>query len=180
METLQNFLTVAIEVIAIAGLTGIFAHAIWTQHCRFMTDYCPVVTPFQKDAIATQPELKPEVEVIAIKQPEAKQESDVVSKVIPSVESVKTVKKPGKTRSQMEAPQVKLQPMLVRSAAIDYTNLTSEQFRKERDRYLPVLPINLELSDTYLENPSFDLEYGQEASLPYFSEHSRMDKSYQL
>ena len=110
-------------------------------------------------------------------KPKVKPETKAVSEVVSTVETIKDVVKP---RCHKKAPQAKLQPMSVGSAAIDYTQLTSEQLRKERDRYLPVLPINLELFDTYLENPSFDLEYGQEASLPYSSEHNRMDKSYQL
>jgi len=117
-----------IKGVFIKGLTGIFAHAIWSQHRRFMTDYCPTVAPFQNNAIATQPQ--PEPQEIS-RQPEAKQEADVVSKVTPSVELVKTVKKRGKTSSQMEAHQVKLQPMSVGAAAVNYNAMTSEQLRKE-------------------------------------------------
>jgi hypothetical protein len=44
-EIAQSALTVATEVIAIAGIGGIIAHALYTQHKQFMTEFCPPVAP---------------------------------------------------------------------------------------------------------------------------------------
>lgn len=49
MEAIQNLLTIAIETVAIAGLTGIIAHAFYTSHCRGMQTYCPKVLPYTPD-----------------------------------------------------------------------------------------------------------------------------------
>ncbi len=128
MEALQNLLTIAVEVIAIAGLTGIFAHAIGSQHCRFMSEYCPAVKPFQEDAIRNLPQPEPQ-EILA--QLEAKPEVKPVTEVTPAIEVAKIVNKPITTNNRKKVTQVKLQPMSVGSAAIDYSALTSEQLRKE-------------------------------------------------
>ncbi len=50
METLQNLLTIAAEATVIVGLAGIAAHAIYTQHKQFMTEFCPPVAPFTEAA----------------------------------------------------------------------------------------------------------------------------------
>ena len=68
MEALQNFLTIAVETVAIAGFTGIIAHAIWKQHTNWMTQYCPPVAPYTPD---TQVEVEPELtEVPVILEPQ--------------------------------------------------------------------------------------------------------------
>jgi hypothetical protein len=48
-EIAQNLLTTAAEFIALAGLTGIITHAIWSQHQHFMTTYCPLIAPYQPE-----------------------------------------------------------------------------------------------------------------------------------
>ena len=58
-EVIQNLLTLSIEVAAIAGVTGIIAHAFWKQHTQWMATYCPPVAPYTPDTLAKQPE--PEV-----------------------------------------------------------------------------------------------------------------------
>ena len=68
METLQNLLTFAIEFAAIAGFTGIIAHAIWKQHTNWMTQYCPPVVPYTPDTQVAQPQVT-EVPVIVEPQP---------------------------------------------------------------------------------------------------------------
>lgn len=55
METLQNLLTIAIEVVTIAGFGGIALHSIWSNHCRWMAEYCPVITePVVTEPVATE------------------------------------------------------------------------------------------------------------------------------
>ena len=66
-DLIQSALTAATEIIAIAGLTGIAAHAMWKQHTNWMSSYCPAVAPCTPDVqaegeIAT-PEPQPEPEV---------------------------------------------------------------------------------------------------------------------
>ncbi len=65
-DLIQSALTAAAEVIAIAGLTGIAAHAIWKQHTSWMKMYCPPVAAYTgvgEEVAAPQPE--PEVPAIA-------------------------------------------------------------------------------------------------------------------
>jgi hypothetical protein len=144
-DAIQTALTVAAEVIAFAGITGIVGHALYTSHRKFMTEFCPSVKPYQaekevkvngeviisgiedteyddgvtgeygveiiEEAVKPkQPEVKPEVETVVTKQPEAV--------------------KPRKSRNK-KAPQPKLQPMSVGAAAVDYSAMTSEQLRRE-------------------------------------------------
>ena len=62
-EIAQATLTVAAEIIVIAGITLIIAHALYTQHQSFMTEFCPSVAPYQ-------PEVQPEISaVVEIDQP---------------------------------------------------------------------------------------------------------------
>ncbi len=42
-DLIQSALTAAINVTAIAGITGIFAHGLWTQHKRWMNEFCPAL-----------------------------------------------------------------------------------------------------------------------------------------
>jgi hypothetical protein len=145
METLQNLLIIAIEATAVIGISGIFAHALFTSHCKWKATYCPPVAPFQEEAIAQEnqpiaPEVKPEVKLEAeavtevIPAAEAVTEvipaAEAVTEVIPAAEAVKELVKPHKTRNK-KAPQFKLQPMSVGAAAVDYSAMTSEQLRKE-------------------------------------------------
>ena len=44
-EIAQSALTATAEVIAIAGITLIIAHALYTQHCKFLSEFCPPVAP---------------------------------------------------------------------------------------------------------------------------------------
>jgi hypothetical protein len=55
-ETIQTALTLSIEFVAIAGLGGIIAHALYSQHKHFMSTYCPAVTPFQAEVEIEEPE----------------------------------------------------------------------------------------------------------------------------
>jgi hypothetical protein len=42
-DLIQSALTVATEITAIAGITGIMAHAAWKFHTNWMSTYCPPV-----------------------------------------------------------------------------------------------------------------------------------------
>ena len=44
-DLIQSALTATAEFIAIAGITLIIAHALYTQHCQFMSEFCPPVAP---------------------------------------------------------------------------------------------------------------------------------------
>jgi hypothetical protein len=48
-DLIQSALTAVTEITAIAGLTGIAAHAIWKQHTNWMSAYCPTVAPYTPD-----------------------------------------------------------------------------------------------------------------------------------
>jgi hypothetical protein len=62
-DLIQNALTAAAEVIAIAGITGIVAHALYTQHKNFMTEFCPPVAPAVVEAVEVeQPAEQPEIQ----------------------------------------------------------------------------------------------------------------------
>jgi hypothetical protein len=59
-ELIQATLTAAAEATVIIGITGIIAHALYTSHRNFMTEFCPPVTPYTPDtqeteAIASEP-----------------------------------------------------------------------------------------------------------------------------
>jgi hypothetical protein len=58
-DLIQATLTVAIEFVTIAGLGGIIGHAVWSQHRRFMTDYCPAVAPYTPEALTEVEEVAP-------------------------------------------------------------------------------------------------------------------------
>jgi hypothetical protein len=60
-DLIQSALTAATVITAIAGLTGIAAHAIWKQHTNWMSAYCPSVAPYTPDT---------RVEEVATPQPE--------------------------------------------------------------------------------------------------------------
>jgi len=67
-DLIQSALTAATELTAIAGITGIAAHAIWKQHTTWMSTYCPTVAPYTPDVqveeeVAT-PVPQPEPEVV--------------------------------------------------------------------------------------------------------------------
>ena len=71
-DLIQSALTAAIDFTAIAGLTGIAAHAIWKQHTSWMSSYCPPVgayTPDTREAEVATPVPQPELEVPAIADP---------------------------------------------------------------------------------------------------------------
>jgi hypothetical protein len=63
-ELIQSALTAAIEFTAVAGLTGIAAHAIWKQHTNWMSAYCPPVAAYTEveEEVATS-QLVPEVAI---------------------------------------------------------------------------------------------------------------------
>jgi hypothetical protein len=48
-DLIQSALTAATDFTAIAGITGIAAHAIWKQHTTWMSTYCPTVAPYTPD-----------------------------------------------------------------------------------------------------------------------------------
>ena len=69
-DLIQATLTAAIEFTAVAGLTGMAAHAIWKQHANWMTAYCPSVEPYTPDTeteevATTEPQPAPEIPAIA-------------------------------------------------------------------------------------------------------------------
>lgn len=123
METLQNLLTIAAEATVIAGITGIIAHALYTSHRNFMTEFCPPVAP-------CQPEVKEAIAATEVKQPATQPEAEEVTEVAPVVEVVKEAPKVTATR-KTRSKKVKLQPMSVGAAAVDYATMTSEQLRRE-------------------------------------------------
>jgi hypothetical protein len=83
-EIAQSALTAAAEVIAIAGITGIVAHALYTQHKNFMTEFCPPVAPYQPEVqAAVAPAVVEAVEVATAEQPEI-QEEEVETAVAPA------------------------------------------------------------------------------------------------
>ena len=59
-DLIQSALTAATEVVAIVGLTGIAAHAIWKQHTSWMQAYCPPVAAYTgvEEVAAPEPELE--------------------------------------------------------------------------------------------------------------------------
>jgi hypothetical protein len=48
-DVIQSALTATAEFIAIAGITLIVAHAFYTQHCKFKSEFCPPVVPITTD-----------------------------------------------------------------------------------------------------------------------------------
>ena len=51
-EIAQATLTSAAEIITIAGIMLILAYALYTQHCKFMSEFCPPVAPIRADSWA--------------------------------------------------------------------------------------------------------------------------------
>ena len=118
-DFIQTALTATTEAIALIAIVGLPAHYIVMSHVREVQSWgTPHTTPAK--------EVKPEVKAVAIEQPEA----EAVTEVVPVVEVVKEVVKPCKTRSK-KATQLKLQPLSVGAAAVDYNAMTSEQLRRE-------------------------------------------------
>lgn len=71
-DLIQATLTAAIEFTAVAGLTGMAAHAIWKQHANWMTAYCPSVKPYTPDTeteevATTEPQPAPEIPARALR-----------------------------------------------------------------------------------------------------------------
>lgn len=56
MEFVQDLLTAATQIIAIAGLGGIAVHAIYTYHTRWMRTYCPAIASHTPDTQAKETE----------------------------------------------------------------------------------------------------------------------------
>jgi len=56
-DFIQSALTATAEIIAIAGITLIVAHALYTQHCKFMSEFCPPVAPTRTDSWAESKKL---------------------------------------------------------------------------------------------------------------------------
>ena len=65
-DLIQSALTAATVITAVAGLTGIAAHAIWKQHTTWMSAYCPSVAPYTPDTREEVAAPQPEPEVVAI------------------------------------------------------------------------------------------------------------------
>ena len=121
-DLIQSALTVATEITAIAGLTGIAAHAVWKQHTRWMSTYCPVVIPCTPDVQAkeevatTEPQPVPEPEVAIADPWEApittssrrwvSRQSQPIKPVLalcPAKEEIKPVTKPQPTQIDLSA-----------------------------------------------------------------------------
>jgi hypothetical protein len=65
-DLIQTALTAATEIIALAGITGIAAHAIWKQHTTWMKMYCPPVAAYtgvEEEVATTEPQPEPEVAI---------------------------------------------------------------------------------------------------------------------
>lgn len=106
-DLVQNLLTATTELIAI---TGIIAHAFYTQHKRFMTTYCPSVKPYTPDTrtLETKVEEQPtlvdepwETEITTITLSHWVRSQPQVQPTLyllpPAQEEVKPAKKPRKT-----------------------------------------------------------------------------------
>lgn len=78
MELVQDLLTAATQIIALAGFGGIAVHAMWTQHKNWMATYCPPVTPFD-------PAEQVEVETLAPVEPDPVEEPQPEQQVIEDV-----------------------------------------------------------------------------------------------
>ena len=113
-DLIQSALTAAIDFTAIAGLTGIAAHAIWKQHTNWMSAYCPPVVAYTEveEEVTSQPE--PEVAIAdpweapvttsgrcwVSRQP---QPIKTVLALCPAKEEVKPVTKPQPTQIDLNA-----------------------------------------------------------------------------
>jgi hypothetical protein len=115
-ELIQSALTAAAEVIAIAGIAGIAALAIWKQHTNWMAAYYPPIAAYtgvEEEVAISQPE--PEVVAIAdpweapittssrrwiSRQPES---IKPVLVLCPAKEEVKPVTKPQPTQIDLNA-----------------------------------------------------------------------------
>jgi hypothetical protein len=119
-DLIQSALTAATEIIAIAGLTGIAAHAMWKQHTNWMSSYCPAVAPCTPDVQAEEeiatPEPQPEPEVAIADPWEApittssrrwiSRQPESIKPVLalcPAKEEVKPVTKPQPTQIDLNA-----------------------------------------------------------------------------
>ncbi len=120
-DLIQSALTAAIDFTAIAGLTGIAAHAIWKQHTNWMSAYCPSVAPYTPDTEVEEEvsttELQPEPEVVAIADPweapittssrrwVSRQPESIkpVLALCPAKEEIKPVTKPQPTQIDLNA-----------------------------------------------------------------------------
>jgi hypothetical protein len=109
METLQNLLTIAAEATVIVGLAGIVAHALYTQHKNFMTEFCPPVAPYQPE-VETQ-EAPAAVEAVEVEQPAVQPEIQA--------EEVETVVAPAATE-QPEIDLTALDPTALRKLCTKY------------------------------------------------------------
>ena len=134
-ELIQSALTAATEIIAIAGLTGIITHGLWTSHKNWMTEHCPPIPH-----ATTAPEItteSPQSETLEglFKQAEQIISEPIYADVEPEESSIPkeivfvVVEKPVKPR-KAKVPK-KLQPTSLGAAALDYRAMSSEQLRKE-------------------------------------------------
>jgi hypothetical protein len=137
-DLVQATLTAATEIIAIAGITGIAAHAIWKQHTSWMKMYCPPVGAYT-------PDTRVEEEVAtAVPQPEPKmaiaddddiwktpiltsaprywerpsQEIKPALMLLPAASEIKAV-----TPSRKAAPKKSQQPLEINLNSLDPTTL---------------------------------------------------------
>jgi hypothetical protein len=119
-DLIQSALTAATEITAIAGITGIAAHAIWKQHTSWMSAYCPTVASYtpdtrvDKEVATTEPQPEPEVAIAdpweapittssrrwVSRQPES---IKPVLALCPAKEGVKPVTKPQPTQIDLNA-----------------------------------------------------------------------------
>jgi hypothetical protein len=119
-DLIQTALTAATELTAIAGITGIAAHAIWKQHTSWMSAYCPTVASYtpdtrvDKEVATTEPQPEPEVAIAdpweapittssrrwVSRQPES---IKPVLALCPAKEGVKPVTKPQPTQIDLNA-----------------------------------------------------------------------------
>jgi hypothetical protein len=121
-ELIQSALTVATEVTAIAGLTGIMTHAAWKFHTTWLSAYCPSVAPctpdtrVEKEVATPEPQSEPETEVAIADPWEApittssrrwvSRQPESIKPVLalcPAKEEIKPVTKPQSTQIDLNA-----------------------------------------------------------------------------
>jgi hypothetical protein len=129
METLQNLLTAAIEVVAIAGFGGIALHAIWSSHCKWMNEYCPAVEELAVEPVIEEPAVEPAVEELAV---EPVIEEPAVEPVIeePAVEPVIEELAVEPVIEELAVEPV-IEELAVESLLSKYQAMNVERLRKE-------------------------------------------------
>jgi len=138
-DFIQSALTAATEVIAIAGITGIAAHAVWKQHTNWMSAYCP---PVKAENLTTDEELAHYIDQLTHGEESVPEEliSEIAREVIESLtEEVEPVTKPQPTPIDLNALDAASDPMSRASfkqpTPIDLSALDAATLRKLCSQY---------------------------------------------